>query len=124
MSNIRQPAVAGMFYPASPDQLRDEIETYLNSVQITEAPPKALIAPHAGYIYSGPIAASAYASLKPVADKIHKVVLLGPAHRVPFTGLAAPTRRRGETLDRRPVEPPLGPQGAVGTTSRSPSPSS
>jgi len=91
MTQLRQPAVAGMFYPASPEQLRHDIDKFLQSVDSDEPPPKALIAPHAGYVYSGPIAASAYASLRPVADKIKKVVLLGPAHRIPFAGLAAPT---------------------------------
>ena len=91
MSNLRQPAVAGMFYPADPEQLRNDIDSYLANADKDDSPPKALIAPHAGYIYSGPIAASAYASLKAVADKIKKVVLLGPAHRVPFAGLAAPS---------------------------------
>ena len=91
MTHLRQPAVAGMFYPADPAQLRDEIEHFLQQVEVKDTPPKALIAPHAGYIYSGPIAASAYASLIPVADKIRKVVLLGPAHRIPFSGLATPS---------------------------------
>ena len=91
MTQLRQPAVAGMFYPADPQQLRDEIDAFLQQAPGGEPPPKALIAPHAGYAYSGPVAASAYASLRPVADKIKKVVLLGPAHRIPFAGLAAPT---------------------------------
>ena len=91
MTHLRQPAVAGMFYPADPAELRSEIEQYLNQAAIKDAPPKAMIVPHAGYIYSGPVAASAYASLKPVAEKIRRVVLLGPAHRLPFAGLAAPT---------------------------------
>jgi len=91
MNNIRPAAVAGMFYPADKDQLSQDIETYLGAAKSTVSPPKAIIAPHAGYVYSGPIAASAYACLIPVKDKIKKVILLGPAHRVPFTGLAAPS---------------------------------
>ena len=91
MTNLRQPAVAGMFYPADPEQLRHDIQDYLDHATVSDSAPKAIIAPHAGYIYSGPVAASAYASLSSVADKITKVVLLGPAHRVPFRGLAAPT---------------------------------
>jgi AmmeMemoRadiSam system protein B len=91
MTHLRQPAVAGMFYPADPAQLRDEVQHFLDQAHADATPPKALIAPHAGYIYSGPVAASAYAALQPVADKIRKVVLLGPAHRIPFAGLAAPT---------------------------------
>lgn len=91
MNHLRQPAVAGMFYPADPVELRSEIQTYLDQVAVKDAPPKAMIVPHAGYMYSGPVAASAYANLAPVADRVRKVVLLGPAHRLPFAGMAAPT---------------------------------
>lgn len=91
MSTTRQPAVAGMFYPADPNQLRQDIETYLAHATPAQYTPKAIISPHAGYIYSGPVAASAYASLKPAHNKIKHVILLGPAHRVPFIGLAAPS---------------------------------
>lgn len=89
MNNIRPAAVAGMFYPANAEQLKSDITQYLNSAHPDIEPPKAIIAPHAGYIYSGPVAASAYASIIPHANKIKKVVLLGPAHRIPFMGLAA-----------------------------------
>ena len=91
MNTTRPPAVAGMFYPADPDQLREDIEHYLATATPAKFTPKAIIAPHAGYIYSGPVAASAYASLKTAHNKIKHVVLLGPAHRVPFVGLAAPS---------------------------------
>ena len=89
---IRQPAVAGMFYPADPDELKQVVEGYLQEAlarqeKLTEAP-RAIIAPHAGYVYSGPVAASAYARLIPARDQIRRVVLLGPSHRVPFRGLA------------------------------------
>lgn len=84
----RKPAVAGRFYPAHPQQLRDAITGYLDQVQPSENVPKAMIVPHAGYIYSGPIAASAYARLKPATATIRKVVLIGPSHRVAFRGLA------------------------------------
>ena len=97
MNTIRPPAVAGMFYPADPEQLRHDIDSFLSAVSPTGKPPKAIIAPHAGYIYSGPVAASAYASLKPVHDKIKHVVLLGPAHRVAFIGLAAPSSKAFRT---------------------------
>lgn len=90
MTRIRPAAVAGMFYPDDPAQLRQTIEDYVHNANVANAtPPKAIIAPHAGYIYSGPIAASVYAALKPLAGKITRVILLGPAHRVPFHGLAA-----------------------------------
>lgn len=90
MQQIRKPAVAGLFYPQDADQLRGLLQALLQQAQTTESPaPKALIVPHAGYIYSGPIAASAYARLRVARDQIRRVVLLGPAHRVAFRGLAA-----------------------------------
>lgn len=89
MNKIRYPAVAGTFYPADTQQLRQEVEQLLQEATSTDTPPKALIAPHAGYIYSGPVAASAYHCLQPVHDTIRRVILLGPSHRVPFHGLAA-----------------------------------
>lgn len=92
MQSIRPAAVAGMFYPGDPDDLAQDVGTMLAEAA-TRAPqfqPKALIAPHAGYIYSGPVAASAYALLKPIAQRIRRVVLLGPTHRVAVRGLALP----------------------------------
>lgn len=91
MHKIRQPAVAGMFYPADEQTLKDDVLAYLAqaSDKITQRP-KALVVPHAGYIYSGPIAATAYNQLVPFKDKINRVVLLGPSHRVAFSGLAVP----------------------------------
>ncbi|WP_284155278.1 AmmeMemoRadiSam system protein B [Sulfuricystis multivorans] len=95
MQISRPPAVAGMFYPGDPRILAGEVDTMLARARaVSPAPafgqPKALIAPHAGYIYSGPIAASAYASLLPYAQVIRRVVLLGPCHRVAIRGLAVP----------------------------------
>lgn len=97
MNPIRPAAVAGMFYPADAAELKRDIKHYLETSQHHEAPPKAMIVPHAGYIYSGPIAASAYACLQPVRDIITRVVLLGPAHRVPFVGLASSSASGFET---------------------------
>lgn len=91
----RQPAVAGSFYPANPEQLHLMLDRFLNAAEIHEKIPKAMIVPHAGYTYSGPIAASAYASLKNAHDKITRVVLVGPSHRVAFRGLAV---SRSETF--------------------------
>jgi AmmeMemoRadiSam system protein B len=89
-ANIRAPAVAGRFYPDNPVELRRMVEGFLREVKITAGTvPKAVIAPHAGYIYSGPIAASAYAQLAPARDTIKRVVLLGPSHYALFDGLAA-----------------------------------
>lgn len=88
-TTIRPPAVAGLFYPARPDDLRRQVQQLLAQAQ----PPaltgiRALIAPHAGYRYSGAIAASAFKLLAPLAGQISTVFLLGPAHRVPFEGVA------------------------------------
>ncbi|MDP3700156.1 MAG: AmmeMemoRadiSam system protein B [Hylemonella sp.] len=94
---IRPPAVAGMFYPGDPASLRDDLATCLAAPPaptLEAAPPgllKAIIVPHAGYIYSGGTAGQAYALLAPLAGRIRRVVLLGPCHRVAVHGLAAPT---------------------------------
>lgn len=89
MANIREPAVAGMFYPGNSEQLHEMVQALLEQANTPTSPaPKAFIAPHAGYIYSGPVAASAYASLRQVRDTIERVILLGPSHRVGFPGLA------------------------------------
>jgi len=91
MNHIRQPAVAGTFYPARGGELHGMLETLLAVAPREDvAPPKALIVPHAGYIYSGPVAATGYARLRPVADSVSRVVVLGPSHRVAFHGLAVP----------------------------------
>lgn len=102
---LRRPAVQGSFYPADRLELRAEIASYLREIKNPLPPPKAMIAPHAGTIYSGPIAATAYATLKPVRDQIRRVVLLGPSHRVPFRGIAASTATHFETpLGEIPLE--------------------
>ena len=88
---LRPAAVAGMFYPDSPDPLRREIAAMLAGAagQAGDSP-KVLIVPHAGYIYSGPVAASAFATLSGRRNAIGRVVLLGPTHRVAVRGLALP----------------------------------
>jgi len=92
---IRSPAVAGTFYPADPATLRRQIADFLadadNAPPTGSAPPKAIIGPHAGYIFSGPVAARAYARLAGSRGKIRRVVLLGPSHYVGFRGLAVDT---------------------------------
>jgi len=89
---VRPPAVAGPFYPADPEDLRALIHTCLRDAAPSSGPAtKAIIAPHAGYVYSGPIAASAYARLIPLAGQIRRVVLAGPCHRVAVRGLALPS---------------------------------
>lgn len=89
-SLLRPPAVAGLFYPGSPDALAQEVQRLLAAARPAEYSPKALIAPHAGYVYSGAIAASAYAVLRQAAPYIRRVVLLGPTHRVAVRGLSLP----------------------------------
>ena len=91
MIQVRPAAVSGSFYPRQPEALAQEVTALLGTAkQNNPATPKALIAPHAGYIYSGPVAANAYALLEPARERIKRVVLLGPAHFVPLRGLALP----------------------------------
>lgn len=98
MQTIKHPAVAGMFYPADPHSLQQEVEQYLSEAdQAVTTPPKALVVPHAGYIYSAPIAANAYASLQAARNQINQVLILAPAHRVPFQGLAFSSASHFET---------------------------
>ena len=86
---VRPAAVAGRFYPGDPVELRELIKSLLAQAPPATVPgPKALIAPHAGYAYSGPVAASAYAQLIPARDLIRRIVLLGPSHYVALEGLA------------------------------------
>jgi len=99
---IREPAVAGMFYPADEQQLRRDVEALLDTAAATpfipgDCTPKALIVPHAGYIYSGPAAAKAYHLLRPLREVITRVLLLGPAHRVHLQGMAIPAARHFRT---------------------------
>ena len=88
---IKAPNVAGMFYPGDAEALGREVDAHLSKARAGGPAPKAVIAPHAGYRYSGAIAASAYARLAPRANAIRRVVLLGPAHYHPVRGVAAPT---------------------------------
>ena len=90
--NLRPAAVAGMFYPASAAVLAHDVERMLaKAPQLPALRPKAIIAPHAGYVYSGPVAASIYASLEALRGTVRRVVLLGPTHRVAVDGLALPS---------------------------------
>ena len=96
---VRPAAVSGTFYDASPQRLRAEVEALLHAAapSSTGPAPKALIVPHAGVRYSGPVAASAYARLAPFASRYRRVVLLGPSHRAYFHGLALPVASAFET---------------------------
>ncbi len=101
MLTVRPAAVAGMFYPGAPRALSARVRALLAAVPRPAtgdgASPKALIVPHAGYIYSGPIAAAAYARLLDARSRIRRVILLGPVHRVPIRGLALPGAASFET---------------------------
>ncbi|MEN8129981.1 MAG: AmmeMemoRadiSam system protein B [Pseudomonadota bacterium] len=97
MSSVRPAAVSGTFYPAVRAKLHQMVIDLLNEVQVEPVAVKALIAPHAGYIYSGPVAAGGYARLTSQTDSIKRVVLLGPSHRVAFAGIAAPKSTVFET---------------------------
>ena len=118
--NVRRAAVAGMFYPGHEKELRNTVQNYLQSAGEEESEPKIaldeisamhmLIVPHAGYIYSGKTAAFAYQLLQQFKNKIRRVLLLGPAHRVWLTGAALPEADTFETplgqitLDRELME--------------------
>ena len=92
MSRIRPAAVAGLFYPADPATLAATVQRLLDQARAPQPQPvpKALLVPHAGYVYSGPTAARAYARLLAARGTVRRVVLLGPVHRVPVRGLALP----------------------------------
>ncbi len=107
-AEVRPPAVASLFYPGDAHALGEEVSSYLD--QTEEAPlapgfPKAVIVPHAGFIYSGPVAASAYDLLRPARGIVRRVVILGPCHRVPVHGLALPRASAFDTpLGRIPLD--------------------
>ncbi len=107
MPAVRPAAVAGMFYAAEPAVLHAQVAECLAVATADDAPPapKLLIVPHAGYVYSGAVAGHAYALLEHARDRIRRVVLLGPAHRVAVRGLAAPEVEAFETpLGRVPID--------------------
>ncbi|KEQ19080.1 AmmeMemoRadiSam system protein B [Endozoicomonas numazuensis] len=88
--NIRQPAVSGAFYPDQQELLQTVVTNLMSEATERELSPKVLIVPHAGYIYSGAIAASGYKQLEPFRRQIRRVVLLGPSHQLAFEGIALP----------------------------------
>jgi AmmeMemoRadiSam system protein B len=89
MTTIREPAVAGLFYPGNAGELRAAVQGFMEEVRFPPCPhPKALIVPHAGYVYSGPVAGTAFARLRPHRHVYSRVVLLGPCHRVVLRNLA------------------------------------
>ncbi|MEJ2084665.1 MAG: AmmeMemoRadiSam system protein B [Acidobacteriota bacterium] len=108
MSEVRPAAVAGLFYPGSARELRPLVEQYLQLDSTSRPAPsaKAIIAPHAGYVYSGQIAASAFRCFLQDRDTIRRIVLIGPAHRVPVDGVALPGATGFDTpLGTVPIDP-------------------
>lgn len=104
--NVRPAAVAGSFYPADPVRLREMVRGYLETgtelvETVTElvevSTPKAIIAPHAGYVYSGPIAGSAYVHVAPLAGQIERVVMLSPSHTMAINELATTSAHTFQT---------------------------
>ena len=94
MHDVRPAAVAGSFYPAVSARLADTLSGHLAHARVTHGkPPKAVVVPHAGYVYSGTVAAAAYARVAALRGVATRVVLLGPAHRVAVRGLAVPVAR-------------------------------
>ncbi|MEI7444536.1 MAG: AmmeMemoRadiSam system protein B [Burkholderiales bacterium] len=120
----RPPAVAGRFYPADPDALRAGVERMLDEARavatpIADRPPKLLVVPHAGHVFSGACAARAWALLPRWRDRFRRVVLLGPTHRVAMRAMAVPTVAAFETplgavpVDREAVDALLAMPGVV-----------
>jgi MEMO1 family protein len=111
-TNTRFPAVAGQFYPDDPNKLKASVQSFLDNTKVARSTnkPLAMIVPHAGYIYSGSIAASAYTQLLPFAEQISRVILLGPSHRVPLLGIASSSHDYFQTplgdipLDREEID--------------------
>ncbi len=103
MNIARRSAVAGLFYPDDPRELRVQVQSYIDGATAEASTsgglpsPKAIIAPHAGYVYSGPIAGSAYARIAAGAEQITRVILFGPAHRMAFQGIAYSRAEHFET---------------------------
>jgi AmmeMemoRadiSam system protein B len=105
---VRHPVAAGSFYPADPQTLAELVDRLVASVEVPAGEPlsPAYIVPHAGYRFSGPTAAHVYARLRARAGEVSRVVLFGPAHRVPLKGCAVPTTERWLTpLGEMVVDP-------------------
>lgn len=103
--HIRPAAVAGLFYPDEPHELRAVVQRYLDAAPPGSGRPKALIVPHAGYSYSGPVAAAAYRRVVGLDPPVRRVVLAGPSHRAQLRGIALPDVTAFETpLGMVPVD--------------------
>lgn len=93
-SSPRQPAVAGQFYPGNSSDLQAAVSQFLQQAEPVTPAPKAIVAPHAGYMFSGAVAGSAYAGWQDLGTAVQRVVLLGPAHRFYLRGMAVPAARQ------------------------------
>lgn len=111
MTGVRAPVVAGSFYPAAPGVLAGTVDGLLAGARSESHPAldrarlRGLIVPHAGYAYSGPVAATAYALLPLPGRAPSVVVILGPSHFEPLRGLAVSTREAWRTpLGEVPID--------------------
>jgi AmmeMemoRadiSam system protein B len=105
---VRPAAVAGLFYPAEPDALARSVDRLVDAVPLPadESLAPAYVVPHAGYRYSGPTAAFVYARLRAHAAGLRRIVLVGPAHRVPVSGCVVPVATWWRTpLGDVPIDP-------------------
>jgi len=96
-NTTRPAAVAGIFYPSDTEKLEAQVKGYLGEAKTDVSSPKAMIVPHAGYVYSGQVAARAYATLLNRKQPITRVIAIGPCHRVAFEGIATSTMTTFET---------------------------
>jgi AmmeMemoRadiSam system protein B len=104
-SKVQRPNVAGAFYPDDPAACAELVDRYLADAPDSAATAKAVIAPHAGYPYSGPVAGSAFRPVQRLRGAVTRAVVIGPSHRVPFRGVAVPSAASFETpLGRLPVD--------------------
>ena len=122
-SEVHPPQVAGMFYPAEAPALRDLIAATRAQARETSVAPKLVVAPHAGIVYSGSVAATAYEPWARRAEPPKRVVIIGPAHRYGFRGLAlhpAPSWATplGEVLVARDLHTKVGEMPAVAVSER------
>lgn len=98
MKRVRRPAVAGIFYPGQAKELEQTVDTYINEAVVENGQhTRAIIAPHAGYVYSGSVAGVAYAFLRRTSPQPDRIILMGPSHRVLVNGLAASSADYFET---------------------------
>jgi len=97
IDDTRPAAVAGMFYTDNADELRRQVRAFLDQAVVPDWPPRAVVSPHAGYMFSGVTAGFAWASAARRTGSIKRVLLLGPSHRVPFRGLATSPAARWQT---------------------------